>query len=184
MKEKRDGWQEWDEPRFSAKGFYHGNQDRPGSVRTRGGFLVQEDARLFDHAFFSMTGREVETMDPSQRKLLEVGKLKRLQGKSRKQIQSNLYSQAFCTVYEAFENAGETWDSIAGSRTGVYIGNFAIDHMLIQARDWEYAKSYASTGVETSILANRISYLFNLHGPRQVSHFQSTVNADHSLVVV
>lgn len=87
-------------------------------------------------------------------------------------------------MYEAFENAGETWDSIAGSRTGVYIGNFAIDHMLIQARDWEYAKSYASTGVETSILANRISYLFNLHGPRQVSHFQSTVNADHSLVVV
>ncbi|KAI4098898.1 MAG: hypothetical protein LQ339_006204 [Xanthoria mediterranea] len=100
LKEKRDGWQEWDEPRFSAKGFYHGNQDRPGSVRTRGGFLVQEDARLFDHAFFSMTGREVETMDPSQRKLLEV-------------------------VYEAFENAGETWDTIAGSRTGVYIVIFS-----------------------------------------------------------
>lgn len=69
-------------------------------------------------------------------------------------------------MYEAFENAGETWDSIAGSRTGVYIGNFAIDHMLIQARDWEYAKPYASTGVETCILANRISYIFNLHGPR------------------
>lgn len=69
-------------------------------------------------------------------------------------------------MYEAFENAGETWDSIAGSQTGVYIGNFAIDHMLIQARDWEYAKPYASTGVETCILANRISYIFNLHGPR------------------
>lgn len=87
-------------------------------------------------------------------------------------------------MYEAFENAGETWDTIAGSRTGVYIGNFAIDHMLIQARDWEYAKSYASTGVETSILANRISYLFNLHGPRQVSHFLFTANANHGLVVV
>jgi hypothetical protein len=43
-------------------------------VRTLGGFLCDEDARLFDHAFFGIMGREVETMDPSQRKLLEVGK--------------------------------------------------------------------------------------------------------------
>ncbi|RYP28272.1 hypothetical protein DL767_007292 [Monosporascus sp. MG133] len=140
LKNKRDGWREFDEPRFSAKGFYHGNADRPGSMRTRGGFLLDEDARLFDHAFFGITGREIETMDPSQRKLLEV-------------------------VYEAFENAGETWDSIAGSRTGVYIGNFAFDHLLVQARDWENPKPYAATGADTSILANRISYIFNIHGP-------------------
>ena len=48
-------------------------------MRTRGGFLLEEDARLFDHTFFGITGREVETMDPSQRKLLEVGKLDLLQ---------------------------------------------------------------------------------------------------------
>lgn len=69
-------------------------------------------------------------------------------------------------MYEAFESAGETWDSIAGSHTGVYIGNFAFDHLLIQSRDWENPKPYAATGVDTSILANRISYIFNLHGPR------------------
>jgi acyl transferase domain-containing protein len=73
LKDNRDGWREFDKPRFSAKGFYHANPDRPGSLRTRGGFLIEEDARLFDHAFFGITGREVETMDPSQRKLLEVG---------------------------------------------------------------------------------------------------------------
>ena len=76
MKDKRDGWREWEEPHFPADGFYHANQDRPGSVRTRGAFLVDEDARLFDHTFFNMTSREVETMDPSQRKLLEVGRWK------------------------------------------------------------------------------------------------------------
>ncbi|KAK4173766.1 putative polyketide synthase [Triangularia setosa] len=140
LKNKRDGWREFNEPRFSAKGFYHPNQDRPGSMRTRGAFLMDEDARLFDHSFFGITGREAETLDPSQRKLLEV-------------------------VYEAFENGGETWESISGSRTGVYIGNFALDHILIQARDWESPKSYAATGADTSILANRISYIFNLHGP-------------------
>lgn len=110
-------------------------------MRTPGAFLMDEDARLFDHSFFGITGREAETLDPSQRKLLEV-------------------------VYEALENGGETWESISGSRTGVYIGNFALDHILIQARDWESPKSYAATGADTSILANRISYIFNLHGPR------------------
>ncbi|KAI5923214.1 hypothetical protein F4810DRAFT_720380 [Camillea tinctor] len=144
LRDNRDGWREFDKPRFLAKGFHHTNQDRPGSMRTRGGFLVDEDARLFDHSFFGIMGREVETMDPSQRKLLEV-------------------------VYEAFESAGETWDSVAGSCTGVYIGNFAIDHLLIQSRDWESPKPYTATGTETSILANRISYIFNLHGPSLVT---------------
>jgi acyl transferase domain-containing protein len=49
----------------------------------KGAFLAEEDARLFNHSFFSMTALEVETIDPSQRKLLEV-------------------------TYEAIENAGET----------------------------------------------------------------------------
>lgn len=83
------------------------------------------------------------SVGPSQRKLLEV-------------------------VYSALENGRETWDSIAGSRTGVYIGNFALDHLLIQLRDWASPKPYAATGADTSILANRISYIFNLHGPRWI----------------
>ncbi|KAK8104648.1 Type I Iterative PKS [Apiospora kogelbergensis] len=140
LRNNKDGWRKFDEPRFSAEGFHHPNQDRPGSLRTEGGFLVEEDARLFDNAFFGITAREVETMDPSQRKLLEV-------------------------VYEAFENGGETWESISNSRTGVYIGSNSLDHTLIQARDWESPRSYAATGADASLLANRISYIFNLHGP-------------------
>ena len=102
---------------------------------------MAEDPRLFDAAFFGMTGLEVETMDVSQRKLLEV-------------------------IYEAFENAGETWESISGSRTGVFVGTFSLDHWVMQARDWDYPRLYATTGASTSILSNRISYIFNLHGPR------------------
>ncbi|KAF9774427.1 suppressor of los1-1 [Fusarium sp. DS 682] len=142
LKEKRDAWREFDDARgFTAQGFHHPNHERPGSMTTRGGYLLQEDPRLFDPGFFGVSGREVETMDPSQRKLLEV-------------------------VYEAFENGGESWESISGSRTGVYIGNFAVDHLLIQSRDWEDAKAYSATGADSSILANRISYIFNLQGPR------------------
>ncbi|KAI1398297.1 polyketide synthase [Hypoxylon fuscum] len=140
LRNKRSGYREFDAPRFSAKGFYHPNPDRPGTMTTRGGFLVDEDPRLFDPAFFGMTGLEVENMDPSQRKLLEV-------------------------VYEAIENAGETWESISGSRTGVFVGNFSFDHWVTQARDWDRPRPYALTGASTSILSNRISYIFNLHGP-------------------
>ncbi|KAK2764515.1 Type I Iterative PKS [Arachnomyces sp. PD_36] len=140
LKNKRSGYREFDAPRFSAKGFYHPNPDRPGSMTTRGGFLVDEDPRLFDPAFFGMTGLEVENMDPSQRKLLEV-------------------------VYESIENAGETLESISGSRTGVFVGNFSFDHWVTQARDWDRPRPYALTGASTSILSNRISYMFDLHGP-------------------
>ncbi|CAJ2509588.1 Uu.00g146140.m01.CDS01 [Anthostomella pinea] len=140
LKNKRDGYQEFDEPRFSSKGFYHPNSDHRGAMATRGGFLVNEDPRLFDHAFFGMTALEVETMDPSQRKLLEV-------------------------TYEAFENSGETWESVSGSRTGVFVGNFSLDHLIMQTRDWDYPRSYATTGAGTCIMANRISYMFNLQGP-------------------
>jgi acyl transferase domain-containing protein len=112
----------------------------------KGAFLASEDARLFDHAFFGMTPMEVETMDPSQRKLLEV-------------------------AYEAIENAGETWESVSGSRTGVFVGNFCLDHWMIQSRDWDNPRPYAFTGAGTSILANRISYIFNFHGPRYVASY-------------
>ncbi|KAG5789974.1 hypothetical protein H9Q69_010962 [Fusarium xylarioides] len=145
LKEKRDAWREFDDARaFTAEGFHHPNHERPGSMTTRGGYLLEEDPRLFDPGFFGISGREVETMDPSQRKLLEV-------------------------VYEAVESGGESWESISGSRTGVYIGNFAADHLLIQSRDWEDAKPYSATGADSSILANRISYIFNLRGPSLVT---------------
>lgn len=68
----------------------------------KGAFLGRDDARLFDHSFFGMTQLEVETMDPSQRKLLEC-------------------------AYEAIENAGESLESISGKRTGVFVGNFCLE---------------------------------------------------------
>ncbi|KAI0534672.1 hypothetical protein GGR58DRAFT_505021 [Xylaria digitata] len=140
LRDRVNAWQEFDEPRFSAKGFHHPNSDRLGTMAMRGTFLAHDDARAFDNAFFGITNLEVETLDPSQRQLLEV-------------------------TYEAFENAGETLDSISGTRTGVFVGNFCLDHWMIQSRDWDNPRPYAFTGAGTSILANRISYIFNLQGP-------------------
>ncbi|CEJ86573.1 hypothetical protein VHEMI04144 [[Torrubiella] hemipterigena] len=137
---KRSGYQDWAAPRFSAQGFYHPNPERPGTTAAKGGYVVTEDPRLFDPAFFGISGLEAETIDASQRKLLEV-------------------------VYEAFENAGDTWESVNGTRMGVYVADISYDNSYAQTRDWEYARPHATTGVCHNILSNRINYVFNLTGP-------------------
>lgn len=80
------------------------------------------------------------TMDPQQRKLLEV-------------------------AYECLESAGLTLDSVAGKNVGCYVGNFALDHMVMQLQDPEYVSRYTAIGATPNILANRISHAFNLKGP-------------------
>ena len=143
LREGKDVHMEFDEPRFSAKGFYHPNVDRPGTAVASHGFLLAEDPLLFDASFFGITSAEVETLDAAQRKLLE------------------------CT-YEAFENAGETWESVSGSRTGVFVGDIAFDNYLAQTRDWDYSGKYSATGSFPNMLANRLHYIFNLKGPSLV----------------
>ncbi|KAI0478369.1 polyketide synthase [Xylariaceae sp. FL0804] len=140
LRNKHTGYRKFGDHRFSEAGFCHPDSSRPGTVATEGGFLLAEDPRLFDPSFFGITPLEVETMDPSQRKLLEV-------------------------VYEAFENAGDSWSSFAGSRTGVFVGNFSTDHLVMVSRDPDHTRPYASTGSSISILANRVNYIFDLLGP-------------------
>ncbi|KAF2826264.1 polyketide synthase [Ophiobolus disseminans] len=131
---KKDTYQNWAAPRFSAEGWYHPNPERPGTTAAKGGYVC-EDPRLFDPSFFGISGLEAETIDASQRKLLEV-------------------------VYEAFESAGDSWESINGTRTGVYVADISYDNSYVQQRDWEFARPHATTG-----LSNRINYIFNLRGP-------------------
>lgn len=107
----------------------------------RGGCFLQEDQRLFDNGLFKINALEARSMDPAQRKLLEV-------------------------TFEAFENAGEPWDKFSGSRTGVFVGNFMSDHQNMQFRDPDNLMPYDTTGGDIAIHSNRINYVFNLQGPR------------------
>nr|VFJ62545.1 MAG: Acyl transferase domain-containing protein [Candidatus Kentron sp. FW] len=102
----------------------------------RGGFI--DDVEQFDPAFFDISLREARTMDPQQRLLLEVG-------------------------WEALENAGIPVLSLAGSRTGVFIGIVSRDY-------YDYllptsSSVYFDTGNHFSITANRLSYVWDLRGP-------------------
>lgn len=78
-------------------------------------------------------------MDPQQRLLLEV-------------------------VYEAIEDAGIPKEDINGSQTSVYCGSFTNDYYSMTMRDLASYPKYTVTGTGNSILANRISYFYNLHG--------------------
>ncbi|KAL8656993.1 MAG: hypothetical protein Q9226_002364 [Calogaya cf. arnoldii] len=140
LEQKRSGYTQFEDNKLHLEGFYHPNQHRPGSIYTKGGYFLKEDPKLFDHSFFGITPVEAMTMDPAQRKLLEV-------------------------TYEAFENAGESWDSFSGSNTGVFVGNFNYDHQLAQIRDADHPLPYVTTGGGITILSNRLNYVFNLHGP-------------------
>src|SRR5687768_6734582 len=125
--------------RWDAAALYDADPSAPGKMSTRyGGFLDQVD--LFDCDFFGISPREAACMDPQQRLLLEV-------------------------AWEALENGGHAVESLAGSRTGVYIGVSGTDYLHQQLAGRESIGAYASTGNAYSILANRVSYLLDLRGP-------------------
>ncbi|OAA72144.1 Beta-ketoacyl synthase [Cordyceps fumosorosea ARSEF 2679] len=90
--------------------------------------------------FFSIAAADAKAIDPQQRLLLEV-------------------------CYEALENAGCTTEDIDGTDTSVYVGSFVKDYEQICLRDPDWQPQYAATGNGIAIMANRISYYFNLHGP-------------------
>ena len=101
----------------------------------KGCFLPRID--LFDAAFFGISRREAERMDPQQRLVLEV-------------------------AWEALENAAIAPSSLAGSQTGVFIGISTADYMHMQAGAFD---GYTAIGNAFSIAANRLSYRLDLRGP-------------------
>lgn len=139
--QERSGQCKVPKERFNVDGFHHPEGDRAGAMSTMGGYFLQEDVRQFENTFFGVNNMEATYMDPQQRKLLEV-------------------------VYECFESSGTPLEAVAGSNVGVYVGNFTVDFQTMQTRDPDYLHRYSATGSGTAILANRLSYIFDLKGPR------------------
>lgn len=106
-----------------------------------GGFI--DGVGEFDPLFFGISPFEAELMDPQQRITLQ-------------------------SVYTALEDANIVPSALKGTNTGVYIGVSGSDyaHVAGEARKGK-AEAYDAIGTASSILANRISYLLNIHGPSQ-----------------
>ncbi|KAI1342798.1 hypothetical protein F5Y15DRAFT_268999 [Xylariaceae sp. FL0016] len=136
----REAWSTWPTDRFNQDAFYHPNPERGGNFNAKGGHFLNQVVAGFDASFFNITPAEAKALDPQQRLQLE-------------------------STYEALENAGISLDTIAGSDTGVFIGtsNHDYEHMLW--KDPDGLPLYHAVGVSASIMANRISYFFDLRGP-------------------
>ncbi|HTR88010.1 MAG TPA: SDR family NAD(P)-dependent oxidoreductase [Reyranella sp.] len=104
----------------------------------RGGFL--KDVASFDAPFFRISPAEAESMDPQQRMLLEL-------------------------CWHAIEQAGYAPEALAGSATGVFVGASGSDYARLLDRSGRSPEAHYGTGSSMAVIANRISYFFDVNGP-------------------
>ena len=135
----RDAISEVDATRWSTRFYYHPTRGEPAKTYTWAAGLIS-DVDLFEPAFFGISPREAAQMDPQQRLLLEL-------------------------AWHAFEDAGIPAATLAGSAMGVYIGASSTDYRDLRLSDPASCDSHFMTGGTLSILANRISHVFDLRGP-------------------
>lgn len=105
-----------------------------------GGFIKDVDA--FDAEFFGISPREAVLMDPQHRIFLE-------------------------TVWKTIEDAGYSISDLSGKKIGVFVGVSGLDYLDVLISHSVTLDAHALSGISHAILANRISYLFNFHGPNE-----------------
>ncbi|MFI8342704.1 SDR family NAD(P)-dependent oxidoreductase [Streptomyces sp. NPDC085639] len=118
------------------------NTDQPldpeKEIQGHGGFLEGIDG--FDAAFFGVSPREAEVLDPQQRLMLE-------------------------TSWLALEDAGIPTASLGGTRTGVYFGGLWQDYERLREDRGARPTQHSISGNALDMLSARISYFLGLTGP-------------------
>ncbi|NWU85061.1 FAS synthase, partial [Onychorhynchus coronatus] len=99
-----------------------------------------KDISKFDASFFGVHPKQAHTMDPQLRLLLEVS-------------------------YEAILDGGINPATLRGTDTGVWIGASGSEAAEALSQDPEELLGYSMTGCQRAMLANRISYFYDLTGP-------------------
>jgi acyl transferase domain-containing protein/SAM-dependent methyltransferase len=125
--------------RFDAEAFYSVS-GKSGHIHSQYGYFLDKSAEVgaVDNSLFRMSQQEVQRMDPQQKLLLELAR-------------------------ECFESAGEiNWH---GNNFGTYIGSFGDDWAAMAMKDPLTKSPYKVTGYGDFMLANRISYEYDLKGP-------------------
>ncbi|WP_172808010.1 polyketide synthase Pks13 [Corynebacterium mycetoides] len=127
------------------------------SENTGGGYL--SDIASFDNEMFGLSPLESVNMDPQQRIMLEL-------------------------AFEALEDAHIPANSLRGEAVGVFIGSSNNDYGMLISSDPSQAHPYALTGAASSIIPNRISYVFDFRGPSvnvDTACSASLVSAHHAV---
>lgn len=109
-----------------------------------GGFIKGVDQ--FDARFFGISPLEAESMDPQQRKVLEL-------------------------TWKVIEDGGYDPASLADSDTGLFIGVHSNDYaeLILKRPDLiDIYGAYVDSGLHMSMISHRASRWFNFHGPSEV----------------
>ena len=124
--------------RYNAEGF-NNSLGAKGAIETAWGYFLDDSLATIDTSSFSMTRHEVERMDPQQRQVLEVAR-------------------------ECLDNAGEV--DYGGKAIGCYVGTFGEDWLQVILKESQPSGRNLLPGYSDLMIANRISYELDLHGPR------------------
>jgi acyl transferase domain-containing protein/acyl carrier protein len=144
---KRDCITEIPSERWDCHDYYDPDPDQAGEGKIYckwGGFL--EDIDKFDPLFFNISPREAETMDPQERIFLETAWAA---------LEDAGYSKTQLREYIRHENQADV---------GVFVGVTTNSYQLLGPELWNQGRMVIPTSAPWSI-ANRVSYLFNFHGP-------------------
>lgn len=124
--------------RWNWRDYYGEGADKSNSKW--GGFI--QGVEQFDAAFFNISAREANFMDPQQRLFLE-------------------------TAWKTIEDAGYNPFDLSAKKVGVFAGvEFSEYQTLISTQQQEF-HGFIATGNSHSMIANRVSYFFNFHGPSE-----------------
>lgn len=114
------------------------SESRARIAAAEGGFL--SDIDHFDAAFFGISPREAKKIDPQHRLLLQV-------------------------AWEAMEDGGIVPSSLAGPRTGVFVGVWSGEYENVIYRDPDALDFHSVTGGGRYSASGRLSWAFDLRGP-------------------
>ncbi|OJD29678.1 polyketide synthase [Diplodia corticola] len=156
MVSERSGRTAFPVDRFNPDTFYHPNPDRKDCINTKHGYFVDQDVSTFDASFFKMGATEAAATGPQHRLLLEC-------------------------AFEALEDAGIPKERIAGRDVGVFATNNMCDYTFAQMNDVHSSTPMSAALGNACMLANGISYHFDLKGPSVTveTACSSTLSAMH-----
>ena len=121
--------------RWNVDEYYDPDLNAEGKTYLNKGGFIRH-ADQFDAAFFNISPKEAKEMDPQQRIFLEV-------------------------CYHALEHAGYGGRKLYGSHTAVFVGvSYDQYNELLNT-----IGPFTGLGNSRAIIANRVSYFMNFHGP-------------------
>ncbi|MFG1876162.1 SDR family NAD(P)-dependent oxidoreductase [Sphaerisporangium sp. NPDC049003] len=142
LRDGRDCVVEVPEDRWDWRAYYSGDRTEPGRHYSKwGGFIAEVDR--FDPLFFNISPYEADFLDPQERLFLEH-------------------------AWAALEDAGHTREDLRriDGQVGVYAGVMWSQYQLLFRNGGGTPHGNPSAvGSSFASVANRVSYVMNLHGP-------------------